>query len=36
MTDAMYQLLYLIESLTGIIFKVVLLFLIIKYIRRSK
>jgi hypothetical protein len=35
MTDAMYQLLYLIESLTSIVFHIVLLFLINKYIREA-
>lgn len=36
MTDAMYQLLYLIESVVGIIFKVMLLILIAKFVKEVK
>ena len=36
MTDAMYQLLYLIESVVSIVFKVMLLILIAKFVKEVK
>ena len=36
MTDAMYQLLYMIESVVGVIYQVILLILIGKFIKEYK
>ncbi len=36
MTDAMYQLLYMIESVVGVIYQVILLILINKFIKEYK
>ena len=36
MTDAMYQLLYMIESVVGVIYQVILLILIHKFIKEYK